>query len=143
MTTGYNEAFVIDREHAQPTHLHAIRAVPKSLNPSCVGVTSNAGRVDFQEQYLLFIRPKTDIEQYPAVKAHLLKHYDALSKKAGGNEWYELQSTTAYYQEFEKPKIICPDISHKPAFVLDLNGRNFLVNTGYIIGTDDSFICRN
>ena len=136
--TGYNEAFVIDSE----TRKKLIDADPRSaevIKPLLRGRDIKRWKIDFQKQYLLFIRPKTDIDQYPAVKAHLLKHYDALSKKAGGNKWYELQTSVAYYEEFEKPKIVYPDISKTVAFTID-TGNYFVNDTTFMIPTNDYFL---
>ena len=45
----------------------------------------------------------------------------------------------AYYQAFDKPKIIYPDIAKFPRFYFDKEGF-YLGNTGYAIGTDDLYL---
>lgn len=44
-------------------------------------------------------------------------------RKAGSYEWYELQDTVAYHDEFEKPKIIWSDITKLPRFSWDSDGQ--------------------
>ena len=39
--------------------------------------------------------------------------------KPGAYQWYEFQDTIDYYNEFEKPKIIYPEISINGQFTLD------------------------
>jgi adenine-specific DNA-methyltransferase len=34
-------------------------------------------------------------------------------------EWYEIQDNTAYWKEFEQPKIVYPDIAYQCHFALD------------------------
>src|SRR5690606_12546845 len=49
----------------------------------------------------------------------------------GQCEWYELRPCD-YYAEFEKPKIVWPDISKLPRF--SWNEGHYLSNTGFMIG---------
>ena len=55
-----------------------------------------------------------------------------------GKFWWELRSCT-YYEEFEQPKIIYPDIAQSPKFTWD-NSKSFLGNTAYIIPTDELWL---
>jgi hypothetical protein len=45
----------------------------------------------------------------------------------------------AYYQVFDNPKIIFPDIAKFPRFYFDKEGY-YLANTGYAIGMDDLYL---
>jgi hypothetical protein len=60
-------------------------------------------------------------------------------RKAGGYRWYEIQDTVDYWQGFEKPKIVWPDISKLPRFSMDTD-RRYLGNTGYIIPGGDYYL---
>ena len=86
-----------------------------------------------------------DIEEYPAVKRFLLdfgkdrlrqegkKLSDGTtSRKKTGNKWYETQDQISYYPEFEREKVIYPDIAQRLTFTLD-NENWFLANTAYFI----------
>jgi hypothetical protein len=133
--TGFNEAFVIDRA----TRDRLIAEDPKSaeiIKPFLRGRDVKRWRVNFAEQYLIFTRRGIDIDKYPAIKKHLSQYRKQLEpkpkdwkpkrsgetwpgRKAGPYEWYEIQDNIAYWQEFEGPKIIYPDIAVECRFCLD------------------------
>jgi hypothetical protein len=82
---------------------------------------------------------KLDIEDYPAIKEHLLSFgYDRLKqtgdngsrKKTIGN-WFDSLDSIAYNKEFSKPKIIYPNMTSLFPFMFDESG---------ILGNDKSFI---
>lgn len=81
-------------------------------------------------------------QQYPAVFSHMLQYKDVLSKRNKAEtgiryEWYALQRWGAkYWEDFEKPKIIYPDICNGMSFCLDFD-QYYLSNTGYFITTKD------
>src|SRR5205085_6892610 len=67
----------------------------------------------------------------PALAAHLLPFAEAARKRWDkGHYWWELRSCD-YYEAFDKPKIIWPDIAKLPRFSFDTHGR-------YV--TDQSFM---
>ncbi|WP_033765678.1 type IIG restriction enzyme/methyltransferase [Helicobacter pylori] len=66
--------------------------------------------------------PPIDIEQYPAIKAHLDSHWDKISQRDDqGNTPYHLRNC-AYIEDFEKEKIVYSEIVQEPRFYLD-NGE--------------------
>ncbi|MGL2430256.1 DUF7149 domain-containing protein [Helicobacter pylori] len=66
--------------------------------------------------------PPIDIEKYPAIKAHLDSHYDAITTRSDqGNTPYNLRNC-AYLEDFEKEKIVYGEIVQEPRFYLD-NGE--------------------
>ncbi|GAA8434832.1 class I SAM-dependent DNA methyltransferase [Helicobacter pylori] len=66
--------------------------------------------------------PPIDIEKYPAIKAHLDSHYDAIVTRSDqGNTPYHLRNC-AYIEDFEKEKIVYGEIVQEPRFYLD-NGE--------------------
>jgi len=84
---------------------------------------------------LIFTRRGVDIKKYPAIERYLRQFKKQLmpkpknwekekwqGRKPGGYQWYEIQDTTAYYQEFEKTKIIYPNICQRPEFSFDKAG---------------------
>ncbi|WP_033763231.1 type IIG restriction enzyme/methyltransferase [Helicobacter pylori] len=80
--------------------------------------------------------PPIDIEQYPAIKAHLDSHWDKISKRDDqGNTPYHLRNC-AYIEDFEKEKIVYGEIVQEPRFYLD-NGECEL---GYFYAEATSFI---
>ena len=90
-----------------------------------------------------------DIEQYPAVKQHLLsfgkerleqtgKSYvinDKVIKarKKTTNKWFETQDNIAYWEDFDKPKIIFQEIVQESKFFFDSNGEFLCNDTARII----------
>lgn len=66
--------------------------------------------------------PPIDIEKYPAIKAHLDSHYDAIVTRSDqGDTPYNLRNCT-YLEDFEKEKIVYGEIVQEPRFYLD-NGE--------------------
>ncbi|MGL2447896.1 TaqI-like C-terminal specificity domain-containing protein [Helicobacter pylori] len=67
--------------------------------------------------------PPIDIEKYPATKAHLDAHYDAIATRCDqGDTPYHLRNC-AYLEDFEKEKIVYPCIMAKePCFVYEEKG---------------------
>ncbi|WRB85404.1 class I SAM-dependent DNA methyltransferase [Helicobacter pylori] len=66
--------------------------------------------------------PPIDIEKYPATKAHLDAHYDAIVTRSDqGDTPYHLRNC-AYLEDFEKEKIVYGEIVQEPRFYLD-NGE--------------------
>lgn len=67
--------------------------------------------------------PPIDIAKYPATKAHLDSHYDAITTRCDqGDTPYHLRNC-AYLEDFEKEKIVYPCIMAKePCFVYEEKG---------------------
>ena len=77
--------------------------------------------------------PPIDIEDYPAVKAHLDKFYTRLEKRQDkGVTPYNLRNC-AYYAEFCKEKIVYPDIMRLP------KGTTVLSNFPYMYLDKDGY----
>jgi hypothetical protein len=57
-------------------------------------------------------------------------------RKPGSYKWYEIQDTIAYSEEFEKPKIIFPDIAKGCKCAFDTEGI-YSTNTTYFIPIDE------
>jgi adenine-specific DNA-methyltransferase len=151
VVTGLNEAFVIDRA----TRDTLIAEDPKSaelIKPFLRGRDIKRWRVKFAEKYLIFTRQgSVKLEEYPAIKKHLEKFKTKLEpkpldwsgkwegRKSGPYKWFEIQDQVAYYEEFEKPKILYPDISQRMPFALDTSG-SFGVNTMYFTPLKQNWI---
>ncbi|MBH0258573.1 class I SAM-dependent DNA methyltransferase [Helicobacter pylori] len=66
--------------------------------------------------------PPIDIAKYPAIKAHLDSHHDAIVTRSDqGDTPYNLRNC-AYLEDFEKEKIVYGEIVQEPRFYLD-NGE--------------------
>jgi len=150
--TGLNKAFVID----ETTRKKLIQEDPKSaeiIKPFLVGKDIKRYQPpDSKRKYLIFTRHGIDISKYPAILEHLKQFKKELmpkpkdfvgdswpGRKPGAYEWYEIQDTIDYYQEFEKPKIVFPDIAVKPSYTLDSSGF-YAANTCYMIIAHDLYL---
>jgi hypothetical protein len=77
--------------------------------------------------------------EYPAVSDHLLPFgEECRMRQDQGDFWWELRPCD-YYQFFESPKIIFPDICKGPRFFLDTSGV-YLANTAYCLGTAEKYL---
>ena len=120
--TGLNEAFVIDEE----TKERLIAEDPKSaevIKPFLRGRDTKRYRIDYQSLYLIFTRRGIRIEDYPAIESYLAQFKEQLmpgsGRKPGNYKWFEIQDTIDYWREFEKPKIVYPDIAKACEFAVD------------------------
>ena len=153
--TGLNDAFVVDRE----TRDKLVVDHPSSLEvlkPFLRGGDVKRWQVNFAEQYLIKIESsenrahpwseKTMAEAedifantYRAIHAYfepfreqLIRRYDQ------GKYFWELRSC-AYWEEFQQPKIVYPDIAQGTEFAFDDSGY-FLGNTSYLLPTKEMWI---
>ena len=91
-----------------------------------------------------------DIENYPAIKNHLLSYNihrleqsgnkyvidgkEIKSRKRTNNKWFETQDSINYWDDFNKQKIIYPCImSKESSFALDSNAEFYTIAPGNII----------
>ena len=78
-------------------------------------------------------------ETYHAIARHLAAFAEKGKKRYDkGDYWWELRACD-YYEEFEKQKIILPDISLKGNFTFD-SEAHYCANTAYIIGNADKYL---
>ncbi len=147
ITTGLNEAFEIDGND----RADLISEDPRSqeiIKPYLRGRDVDRWHLEYHDSWLIFTRRGIDIRNYPAVEKFLTRKKEQLmpkpddwdekkngtwkGRKAGSYEWYEIQDNIAYWQEFDKPKIISTKISIRPTFCLDTKG-SYLGNTSYFV----------
>jgi hypothetical protein len=77
-------------------------------------------------------------ETYPAIHRHMKEHEKRLrARQDQGQHWWELRSC-AYYDAFERPKIIHTDITWRSSFAF-AREPIYLLNTAYIWPTDDLY----
>jgi hypothetical protein len=92
-----------------------------------------------KDRYLIWTYIGVPIREYPAVYQHLRQFQSQLEKRWDkGNFWWELRACD-YYDHFEQPKIIYPDIATSCRFALDRDGL-FGTNTTYFIPGDDLYL---
>ena len=138
ITTGFNEAFIIDAE----TRNYLIDEDPESaeiIKPYVTGDDIRKYDIQFREQYLIWTYIGVPITQYPAVFNYLQQFEKQLmDREDQGEHWWELRSCT-YYDDFEKPKIVYPDIGMSCRFCFDESGL-FLTNNAYLIPASDLYL---
>ena len=92
--------------------------------------------------YLIFAKRGFEMAKYPIIKEYLTKYRDDLAKRATINThpWYELQQPQmGIYLEFEKERIVYPDIVRQPSFSLCKAGI-YQDNTTYSLNTNSKYI---
>ncbi len=149
--TGLNEAFVIDGE----TKARLIAEDPRSaelIKPFLLGRDVKRYEQPVSERFLIFTRRGIDVKEYPAIHEHLSSFREQLTpkpkdfigdawkgRKPGSYKWYEIQDAVDYYEEFERPKIIYPNICKKPEFTLDVEGL-YTNQKCFIISLPDKYL---
>ncbi|HKJ45728.1 MAG TPA: DUF559 domain-containing protein, partial [Balneolales bacterium] len=151
--TGLNEAFVIDRD----TKEQLLNKDPQSIKfikPFLAGKDIKRYQPPCEDKYLINIPSgwtnqnlngednKWELfkKEYPAITKYLGYFEEKAQKRYDqGEYWWELRACS-YLEEFEKPKIILPDISLRGNFTYDQNGEFYLVNTAYLIGKNDKYL---
>ncbi|MEM7445728.1 MAG: DNA methyltransferase [Pseudomonadota bacterium] len=146
--TGLNAAFVVDTATKERLCAEDSNSADL-LKPFLEGKDLKRWHTEPRGLWLIFTRRGTDIEAYPAIKAHLEtlrpqlepkprhwapKHASEKwqGRKSGAYKWFEVQDTIDYYEEFSAPKIVYKDMADRPSFSLDLNS-NYLSNTCYFL----------
>ena len=138
--TGLNEAFVLSRAERDAL----LDKDPKSsdlLKPFLEGKDLKKWRVESQDLWLIYIpKNRVNIDDYPAIKAHLFPFKAALEKRATQQQWFELQQAQeAYAPAMEAPKLVYVDMSDKPNFSIEKN-HAAMANTAYFIANADYFL---
>lgn len=141
VTTGYNEAFVIDGE----TRLELTAVDPeneKLIKPTLRGRDLKRYSYEFADWWLITTFPslKIDIDQYPKLKDYFLsigkerleQSGKSGSRKKTNNDWFEAQDSISYWRDFEKPKIIWGELSNEAKFTFD-HSKHYLNNTIFMM----------
>ena len=137
--TGFNEAFIIDS--AKKDELIAKdKKSAEIIKPMLRGRDIKRNEYNFADNWLINIHnnPPVNADEYPAIKDYLDTFGDKLSQRGDkGVTPYNLRNC-AYLDEFEKNKIIYPDIGTL-CFCYDDN-QMFFNNTVYFLNTDSKYV---
>jgi type II restriction/modification system DNA methylase subunit YeeA len=127
--TGYNDAFIIDGK----TKDELIAKDPKSaeiLKPLLRGRDVKKYYYNYEDLWLINTHngvkekniPPVDVTNYIAVKEFLDLHWNKISSRSDkGDTPYNLRNC-AYSEDFEKPKIIYPNMTKFLPFTFDKSG---------------------
>jgi hypothetical protein len=119
------------------------------LKPILRGRDINRYHAKWRNLWLIATYPalKINIDEYPAIKAHLLSfgrerlEQEGLKLPGGGRsrsktryEWFELQSTCAYHELFAHEKLFWMDLTRNAKFSYDAGSPEMCcVNTVYFL----------
>jgi len=148
--TGCNEAFIID-EAKRAEILSNCQSDDERerteaiIRPILRGRDIRRYGYDWAGLYIIGTFPalKLDIESYPSLKQYFLDFgYDRLkqtgdkgARKKTSNQWFEIQDSISYWEEFEKPKIVFAELSDRAKFYYDNQGM-YPDKTNFIITGD-------
>ena len=162
--TGYNEAFIVTTEKKNEI-LDACQSdeersrTEEIFRPILRGRDIKRYSYEWADLWLIATFPSRhyDIEQYPALKQHLLsfgierleqsgKEYIVdghriKARKKTNNKWFETQDSISYWDDFQKRKIIWKRIGSKIRFSYDCNGILGLDSTCFATGSHIPYIC--
>ena len=162
--TGYNEAFIISTEKREEILANCQsederERTAELIRPILRGRDIKRYGYNWAGLYLIATFPSRhyDIEQYPAVKDHLLSFgierleqtgkvhnvngENIKARKKTTNKWFEMQDSISYWEDFSKPKIIYPNMTKYMPFVYD--EANFLTNQKCFIITGQNMAYLN
>ena len=138
--TGFNEAFIIDT----PTKERLCNEDPKSaeiIKPILRGRDIKRYGYEWAGFWVILAKKDSNVyleNQYPAIYQHLLQYKEQLAERGqcryggkgnlGMHHWLELDNcpTDNYLKEFEKEKIIYPNMTKYRPFFLDVD--SYLTN---------------
>lgn len=154
--TGCNEAFLVD----QATKERLCREDPRSaeiLKKYLRGQDLARWSPEWANLWLILLKSSGDhrwpwsrsatedaaarvfAQTYPALYGHLRPLEGKLRSRADrGRFWWELRSC-AYYESFERAKLIYPDILWQSSFCLS-PAATYTNNTAYLLPTDDLWL---
>ncbi len=143
VTTGYNPAFVIDKETKNKL-IEADKRNVEIIKPLLQGRNIRKWTYLETSNYLIFTKQDIPMNNYPVLEEYLHKYYFDLKprkqnenrgRKPGKYKWYEIQDNTAYYLEFEKEKVIWGLTADKWVFAYD-DEKHYLPSNGYILTSE-------
>ncbi len=153
--TGLNESFIINELIRE----RIVKEDPKSIEiikPFLRGRDIKRWQINFYNQYLIKIESSENRKHpwtgksadeaekiFAVTHSSIYKHFQIyrqqmIDRYDQGHYFWELRSC-AYWQEFEKQKIVYPDIALSPQFAWD-QGSKYLANTTYIIPTQEKYL---
>ena len=153
--TGYNDAFIIDTA-VRDRLIAEDPSSEKIIKPVLRGRDIARYRANWAGLWLISTLPSLglDIDDYPAVKGHLLTFGKqrlaqnghrlpggGRARKKTPHEWFELQDTCAYHEHFSGPKLLWRDMAATGAFAYSdtpifTNDKAFMMT-----GKNLNFLC--
>jgi hypothetical protein len=152
--TGFNEAFLLDTAMKE----RLVAADPKSADlfkPYLRGQDVNRWQAEWAGLWMLALKSSGNhpwpwansgkraeavfAATYPAIHAHVSQYRDALEKRQDqGEHWWELRAC-AYWEKFDRPKLMYQEIQYHPCYLLD-RGKVLANNKVFFIPVDDPYL---
>jgi hypothetical protein len=152
--TGFNDAFLLDTG----TKDRLVATDPKSADlfrPYLRGQDVNRWGPEWAGLWMLALKSSGNhpwpwakagkkaesifASTFPAIYAHLNQYRDALiNRQDQGEHWWELRAC-AYWEKFDRPKVMYQDITWEPCFCFDKEGT-LSNNTIYFLSTMDRWV---
>lgn len=143
--TGYNDAFIISTEKRNEILANCQTEEERSktaelIRPILRGRDIKRYGYDWAGLYLIATFPSRhyDIEMFPAVKryllsfgierleqtgkTHIVNGKNVKARKKTNNKWFETQDSISYWEDFNKPKIMYPNMTKYMPFYYDEKG---------------------
>ena len=158
--TGYNEAFIIDTAKRDEILANCQsdeerKKTAELIRPILRGRDIKRYGYEWAELWLIATFPSRhyDIDEYPAVKqyllsfgierleqtgkTHIVNGEKMKARKRTNNKWFETQDNISYWEDFNKPKIIYPNMTKYMPFVFDdklylTNQKCFIITGKYV-----------
>jgi hypothetical protein len=136
--SGLNEAFIID-EMKKNELIAEDAGSAEILKPCLIGSEVKRYSIKSERRYMILTKVGVEIDRYPAIKRHLSGFQKDLEARWDqGDHWWELR-TCAYYEAFQRPKIVWANLATKASFAYDENGF-YVNNPACIIPTDSKYV---
>ncbi len=138
--TGLNDAFILTRDQRDTI----VKRDPRSaelLKPFLIGENLKRWHVESDDLWLIYTpKNQIDIENYPAIKDHLIPWRDRLERRATKQNWWELQQAqVAYLDSFRGPKTLYNRFTNRPQFSFMPN-EIYTNDAPYIVPSSDEFL---
>lgn len=149
--TGFNDAFIITTEKRNEILANCLTEDERTrtaelIRPILRGRDIKRYGYDWAGLYLIATFPSRhyDIEMFPAVKryllsfgierleqtgkTHIVNGKNVKARKKTNNKWFETQDSISYWEDFNKPKIMYPNMTKYMPFYYDEKGFYQMIN---------------
>ena len=142
VTTGYNEAFVIDTLVKEQLINDDFRSA-EIIKPVMRGRDIKRYKTLETSKWLIYTRKGTIINNFPSVYKYLESYRHILQTKSGSNQWYELQSSPGDGLDvmYRKSKLFWRRVAKRGTFAF-VPEEKYAINAVCVIsGESLKFIC--
>jgi hypothetical protein len=148
ITTGFNEAFVIDGAKKDELIKYNKKNI-EIIKPILKGMDIQKYTFEFTNKWIVSTFPSLciDIDNYSEVKNHLGYFEKRLeqsgekgSRKKTKHKWFETQDIIAYWQEFSKEKIAWQRVTKEPTFSIVKANIMLLDSIAFITTKNDLYL---